>query len=262
MSRVVVIPSAARNLSEGYLASLGMTLSAHAPAQSPNHPITQSQNSQHGGILWKLLTAITVLLVIATIFLLRRPLLREVAQVFIAEDELRPGDVLLVLSDDNYPGDRATRAAQLYRERWAPVVVASGRYLRPYASIADLIQRDLIERGVPQSAVVHFAHPGNSTREEAYAFRQLAESRGWRHVIVVTSNYHTRRARYIFRDVLGNGFDVRMVAAADAAFDPRAWWESREGRKALLRESMAWPVALWEAQRETPPAKTAPVPAR
>jgi uncharacterized SAM-binding protein YcdF (DUF218 family) len=220
--------------------------------QSPN-------NSQRGGIFWKVLSLFTVLLVIGVIYLLRAPLLREAARTFVVQDELRPSDVMIVLGDDNYPADRATRAAELFRERWAPVIVASGRYLRPYASIADLMQRDLMARGVPQSAIVHFPHFAASTREEAYAFRELAESRGWKHVLVVTSNYHTRRARYVFRDVLDEQFDVRVVSAADAGFDPRNWWESRDGRKIFLRETLAWPLAWWEARRDTAPSPGTPV---
>ena len=61
----------------------------------------------------------------------------------------RAADAIVMLGDDNYDADRATRAAELFKAGWAPRVIASGRYLRPYASIAELEEHDLIDRGVP-----------------------------------------------------------------------------------------------------------------
>src|SRR5438477_222585 len=107
-------------------------------------------------------------------------------------------DAILVLSDDNFYADRATRAAQVYREGWAPMVVASGRRLRPYAGVAELMEHDLVERGVPKDKVMRVVHDAENTKDEAEALAKVAEQRKWKSVILVTSNYHTRRARYIF----------------------------------------------------------------
>ena len=37
-------------------------------------------------------------------------------------------------------------------------MVASGRKLRPYAGIGELMEHDLVERGVPKDRVLRFAH--------------------------------------------------------------------------------------------------------
>ena len=78
---------------------------------------------------------------------------------------------LIVLGDDNYAGDRAAHAAELYRTGLAPVVVASGRVLRPYAGIAEMIEHDLESHGVPAASIVKFSHRAENTREEAEAPR-------------------------------------------------------------------------------------------
>jgi len=41
-----------------------------------------------------------------------------------------------------------------------------------------------------------------------------------RSVIVVTSNFHTRRARLIFRHVFPQGMEVRVASARNGDFDP------------------------------------------
>ena len=209
--------------------------------------MTRHRPSQRGGIIRRVLAALFVLLTLLSLWLLRAPILRSAVQTFIVEDELQPSDAIVVLGDDNYPGDRATRGAELFHGRWAPVVVASGRYLRPSASLADLMAQDLAARKVPVDAIVPLRHRADSTRSEAEAIGELARERRWRRLIVVTSSYHTRRSRYIFRDVLPADVEVRVAPAVDSDFDPQGWWQSREGRKTFVRESLAWALALWES---------------
>ncbi|MGH9794711.1 MAG: YdcF family protein [Candidatus Acidiferrales bacterium] len=217
------------------------------PGIRDREKVHAERRAQRGGIIRRVLITLFVLLTLVCLYLVRGPILRGAAHLLITEDDLEPADAIVVLGDDNYAGDRAARGAELFQARWAPVVVASGRYLRPYASVADLIARDLTDGGVPPDAIIPLRHRAASTREEALAVSELARERRWRRLIVVTSNYHTRRARYIFRDVLGADFDIRVAPAADSEFDPRAWWQSREGCKIFARETAAWLLAVWES---------------
>src|SRR4029077_4422416 len=129
-------------------------------------------------------------LLLLGIYLARHPLLRFAAGQLIVEDALEKSDAIIILSDDNFYADRATRAAELFRQNLAPVVVASGIRLRPYAGISELMTHDLIERGVPKEHILPFPQDADSTREEAEALRKLVQEKRWKSVIVVTSNYH------------------------------------------------------------------------
>lgn len=210
---------------------------------------------QRGGIIFKLVGLLVLFAVLALVYLVRRPLLRAAGDFWVVDEPLQNADAIILLSDDNYTADRASRAAELYRSGSAPRIVASGRVLRPYAGIAELMQRDLTERGVPAGAVVRFPHTAENTREEARALKQLVAEGGWRRVLVVTSNYHTRRSRYIFRRVFPAGVEMRVAAARDSAYDPNHWWESRRGLKLFLHETVGFCVAMWELRHtETSPA--------
>jgi len=57
-----------------------------------------------------------------------------------------------------------------------------------------------------------------------------------RSVIVVTSNYHTRRARYIFLHVFPAQVQVRVSGSHDGDFDPDHWWQTRGSLKELTHE--------------------------
>ena len=209
-------------------------------------PSASSRRKQRGGIVVTLIVVLLLILLCGVLYLVRGPILRFVGENWIVEDPLERSDAIIMLSDDNFYADRATRAAELYRRGMAPVVVASGRRLRPFAGIAELMVRDLSERGVPKDKIEAFAHDADNTREEAQALALLAARKKWRNVIVVTSNYHTRRARYIFDRVYPSTVKVRVASAHDGDFDPECWWQHRKYIKQLTRELAGLVVAMWE----------------
>lgn len=215
---------------------------------------------QRGGISFKLILLVVLVGLCALVYLLRHPLLRAAGECLVVDDGLAPADAIVLLSDDNFPADRAARAAEIYRGRWAPRVVASGRLLRRYAGIAELMQHDLVERGVPANAVVQLPSLTDNTREEAQVVRQLVVQRGWRHILVVTSNCHTRRARYIYRRVFPPTVEVRVVSARDSDFDPERWWESRRGVKLFFHETVGFALAMWELRHAQGPRAPYPGP--
>jgi uncharacterized SAM-binding protein YcdF (DUF218 family) len=202
--------------------------------------------SQTGGILSSLISLLFVIVLCAVLYFARGPILRFAGETWVVEDPLDRADAIIVLSDDNFYADRATHAADLYRHGMAPIVVTSGRRLRPYAGIAELMEHDLIERGVPKDKIVRISHNAENTREEAQALAQQALERKWRSVIVVTSNYHTRRARYIFLHVFPAQTQVRVSGAQDGDFDPQHWWQSRKSLKEFTRELAGMAVAIGE----------------
>jgi len=206
----------------------------------------RSIQSESGGIISSLISLVFIVVLCAVLYLARGPILRVIGETWIVEDPLEKSDAIVVLSDDNFYADRAAHAADLYRHGWAQVVVASGRKLRPYAGVGELMQHDLIERGVPKDKIVVISHNAENTREEAQILLQQVAERKWHSVIVVTSNYHTRRARYIFTRVFPQQVGVTVSGANDGSFDPEHWWQSRLGLKELTREWAGMLVAMWE----------------
>ena len=205
-----------------------------------------SATSQRGGIFFRLLFLIAFLAILFVLYLARNPLLRLAGNFWVVDDPPARADAIVVLSDDNYFGERAARAAELFKAGWAPRVVASGRNLRPYASMAELMKHDLKDRGVPESAVVPFPNRAENTREEAAAVSEFVASHGWKRILVVTSNYHTRRARYIYERLLPAGTALQVSAAHDSEFDPSGWWRTRLGVKIFFYETGGLLVAIWE----------------
>ena len=201
---------------------------------------------ERGGIISSLIALLFLAALLGGIYLARHPLLRFAGESLVVEDPPEKSDAIIILSDDNFYADRATRAAELFRQKLAPVVVASGVRLRPNAGIAELMTHDLIERGVPRENVLPFPQDADNTREEVQFLQKLVREKNWKSVIVVTSNYHSRRAKYIFGKILADSVTVRMAAARDADFDPQHWWEHRKSVKRFFHEIVGTVVSWWE----------------
>jgi uncharacterized SAM-binding protein YcdF (DUF218 family) len=202
-------------------------------------------DSQRGGIFFRLVFLLCFVAVLFLLYLVRVPLLRLAGNSWVVNEEPQPSDAIVILGDDNLGGERARRAAELFKAGWAPRLIASGRYLRPYLSVSELMQRDLTAMGVPSNAIIQFPHRAANTGEEAFALGKFLSAHGWKRIILVTSNYHTRRARYIYERALPAGMQLRVVAASDSDFDPDTWWRSYKGINLMAHETAGFLVAVW-----------------
>ena len=209
--------------------------------------------SEQGGIFFRLVFLVFFFGFLALLYVARHPLMRLAGQFWVVDEPAAQSDALIVLGDDNYAGDRAFHAAELYREGVARVVVASGRMLRQNVSIADIMEHDLESFGVPATAIVKLTHKAQNTREEAVESAKLIQTRGWKRIMVVTSNYHARRARFIYGRVLPSSVSLRVSGARDSDFDPSRWWETRQGLKLFLSELAGYLVARWELRSKPAP---------
>ena len=143
-------------------------------------------------------------------------------------------DFIVVLGGDPY-GHRVLRAAELVKQGYAPKVLVSSA-----PGFYDLHESDLAipfatRRGYPAAWFIPLMHNAHSTEEEALAIFPELEKRHAHRIIVVTSDYHTRRALRILRS-RWPGIEIHMVAAADEFFSPYGWWRTREGRKVFFLE--------------------------
>jgi uncharacterized SAM-binding protein YcdF (DUF218 family) len=210
------------------------------------------RESERGGIIVNLVVLLFLVVLCVLLYFARHPIMRYAAEEWIIDEPAAHADAIVVLSDDNYYGDRATHASELFRQGVAPQVVASGRKLRLDAGIGELIAHDLIERGVPKEKIIVYDQESDSTREEAQEVAKLAVARHWKSLVIVTSNYHTRRARYIYEKVLPADVSVSVAGARDGDFDPQHWWEKRRSFKIFARELAGMAVAIWELRNVHP----------
>jgi len=206
----------------------------------------RSRKSQHGGAISTLISLLFFAAFCAVLYVARHPIMKFAAESWVVNEPAAKADAIIVMSDDNFYADRATQASELFRQGVAPVVVASGRRLRPIADLSELTEHDLIERGVPKEKIVRFPNDADGTIDQVVLLDKFAAEHHWKKLVVVTSNYQTRRTRYIFQKTAPAGTEVSIASAHDGDFDPERWWEKRKSVKDFLGELVGMVEAMWE----------------
>jgi len=120
--------------------------------------------------------------------------------------EPRKSDAIVLFSsgqidNDWLTGDAAQRtlaAIMLYRSGFGPVIVSSGSVRRLGFREAEIQGEWLQRAGVPPAAIVVENRSGR-TYESVVAMRGMMRERGWRSVVVVTSELDVPRIRLVCR---------------------------------------------------------------
>ncbi|WP_380167729.1 YdcF family protein [Jannaschia sp. R86511] len=143
------------------------------------------------------------LLVLTLLAVLALPAFVALRVVQVAgRDERVPADAVVVLGAaqlDGEPGAvleaRLEQALSLYEEGLAPVVVTTGGNQEgDRTTEAEAGRAWLLERGVPEDAVVAVAE-GGDTYDSLVPVAALARDRGWDGVLLVSDPWHVYRTR-------------------------------------------------------------------
>jgi uncharacterized SAM-binding protein YcdF (DUF218 family) len=95
------------------------------------------------------------------------------------------------------------------------------------------------KRGLRPEQIVVIGRNHLTTYDEARSLDEFLGDHPKAKVLVVTSDFHTRRARWIFERVLGPRMaDVTLVSAPTEAFYLRWWWRNDKGFTAILAENL------------------------
>ena len=150
-------------------------------------------------------------------------------------DPLVKADAVLVLAGD-WNGDRIVNAAELVKQGYAPAVYVSGPMTLYGVNEATLAINYAVSRGYSRDIFVPMISGAFSTRDEVAYFGPELRRKGVHRLLIVTSDFHTRRAGKLFRKGLGPDFEIHMIPTPDRHFTPNGWWQDREGQKVLFFE--------------------------
>lgn len=172
-------------------------------------------------------------------------------------DALPRADAVVVLGGAAAYVERTREAARLYGEGRAPVVVLTNDGLRGGWSqeqqrnpfFHERAGDELRRAGVAADRIELVPGLVTGTHDEAVAVRAYAAARGWRSLLVVTSRYHSRRARWTFRRVFaGSDTAVGLAPAAPGEGTPPAfaWWLSPRGWRLVAGEYLKLIYYRWQ----------------
>ncbi len=158
------------------------------------------------------------------------------ARALVVSEPLAAADAIVVLSGSSAYVERTHKAAQLYREGRAPLVLLTNDRTRGGWSSAQqrnpfFVERatdELVKAGVPADRIRIVPGIADSTRDEALIIKDYAVTENFRTVLVVTSSYHSRRALRSLRQVFAGTtttVGLEPTPPSPAVF----WWLRPEG---------------------------------
>ena len=193
------------------------------------------------------------------LYLFSGSLFRALGRFVVCDEAPVPSDAVIVLNTgvEYYP--RLLEAAALYRKGLAKRVVINGN--RKTDSLRELeikgfkrccpwyedSLRILSLFGVPRNTVICIsAEDVYDTVSEAEWVGREVLGRGMHSVLITTSKYHTKRARFIWKKMYNGELSIRIVAAKTDPYDPESWW--RDGRQIrwVMAEYGAWIYYWWK----------------
>jgi len=161
---------------------------------------------------------------------------------FLVLDEPQKSDAIVVLAGET--SLRPARALELLRQGMAPRVFldAETRDVVYDQRLPDLAQKYV--NSLPETNRVSICPiAGFSTFAEADDVSRCLQPLGAHRVLIVTSDFHTRRALAIFRHRLPQ-YQFSVAAARGPGSFGDTWWTNREWAKITLDE---WMKTLWFA---------------
>ncbi len=174
-------------------------------------------------------------LAVAAVLLLWQPILSGLGNALVEDNGLQKAQTAVVLGGDSN-GARIRTAAQLAQAGYIPYVIVDGpKSLLGYESDTTILYAE--KQGYAAALFHPLLLPSavNSTRTEAEYVGKYLKQQGIRKILLVTSNYHTHRAAYLFRK-MNPGLTVVAIPAADPDFKPNSWWTYRDGQKTFAME--------------------------
>jgi uncharacterized SAM-binding protein YcdF (DUF218 family) len=179
-----------------------------------------------------------VLLLVSGVFAMR-----HLGSWLVAADPLVRSDVIFV-TDGKTP-HRELEAAILYREGWAPRVAVT----LPRSDLSEEVRRlsgfpteqqnaSLVLRraGVPDAAILRLERVVENTAQELAADFDYARAHGLRRVIIVSSPYHLRRVRIIWRSRFEHEIPAVIRGTRYEPVDPSRWWTARRSLEGATHE--------------------------
>ena len=159
---------------------------------------------------------------------------------FLFVDAHQRSDVILVLAGET--DHRPARALELLAQGYGRKVIIN---VPAGAKVYEFSQVELAQRyiqSLPQAAAISVCPiAGLSTKEESKDAEKCLEREHAKSVLIVTSDYDTRRALDIFRHEIP-ALEFSTAAARDDSYFGTRWWQHRQWAKTFVDE---WLRLIW-----------------
>ena len=185
----------------------------------------------------------TIFFIVILLYIFRGTILTGIGKFLIVEDPLSNADIIYLLTGEVV--NRPLHAVKLYRENYTNTIVVpqhelnSAEKMEIYPNLTEATIKVLLQKGINKSdiIVIDFDDGVSSTTDEAIALRGYINKNKIKKVLIVTSAFHSYRAKYLFKKILkGTPVDITISSVPHWKFDETNWWKFEDGKKALPKK--------------------------
>ncbi|MBP52596.1 MAG: hypothetical protein CMI27_05570 [Opitutae bacterium] len=204
-------------------------------------------------LFWAIVTLFAVLVLL---FFLHPYLLPAYAHFFSVHNATKGADALICLSGGRI--SRTPETLRLWNQGYAPRLFVTAE--KPKNSEFAKLEMSHLQYAQAVSKWMKFdanwsvlpslTGGATSTFDEAEDALARGLKEGWKRIIIVTDEFHTRRALLAFEKVFnGSGIKVEAAGAVNEVFDASNWWKTDFGILCFLGESVKYPIyLLWDEE--------------
>lgn len=175
----------------------------------------------------------------------------EITQYIFVEDEPEKADIIWI-PGNGYP-QNAERAAELYKQGFAPYILPSGRYStvvghfvgvqekkdrynKKYQTEWEFLKDVLVKNGVDESAILK-EDQATYTWENAFNSRQVTDKMGLviHKTILCCRNVHARRSKMYYHKAFPEA-EIFVSPSEIEAITKENWYTTKEGVDAVNGE--------------------------
>ncbi|MEK4039052.1 YdcF family protein [Paenibacillus sp. FSL L8-0493] len=142
----------------------------------------------------------------------------------------KQSDVIIVLSGGQ---GRVEKAAELYKAGYAPYIILSNAKESTSKS-GDMVQ-NAIALGIPKD-VIYTENAAKSTHQNAKYTLPIMKEYGFKSAIVVSSDFHMRRVKFLFGRVYKKSEIELTYVGSASGYNAKRWWSDRKSRETTFNE--------------------------
>ena len=197
-----------------------------------------------------------IVLTILLVLFFRVSILTAYAELFEVDNAEKGADAIICLSGQKQT--RIPKTLELWNQGYAPkVFLTDQKKMNRKFSHLEISNLDfakevskIIKLDLPWEIIPSKNDGATSTFDEAFDALSFAKENNWKRIIIVTDNFHTRRALHAFEKVFqGCGIKVQASGAANDIFSSENWWRSDSSILAYFSETIKFPIYFfWSAE--------------
>jgi uncharacterized SAM-binding protein YcdF (DUF218 family) len=139
---------------------------------------------------------------------------------------------------------RLKKTLELFKRNLADKIIVSGKWSGLYKFVpakteAEAALEYLVENGIPKDKIIKEEKSLDTIGNAFFTKKNILEKRVWTKILVVTSDFHLKRAKYIFNFILGPLYKIDFEISKGKTLGEE-WKEIRKKEEEIFLEIMKY----------------------